>query len=160
MARAHIKRRALKSGFRWIVYYRLNGRDGPLEYAGSFRSLEKAEEQRDWIHMRMAAGKPLRGLRGTRKTDRPEIVYFARLGDLIKIGVSKDPRRRAKDLNAELIHLEHGGRERERELHRAFKDARIRGEWFDANYDRIQRYLKNHGCPPNPAVAWCGAGAA
>jgi hypothetical protein len=38
--------------------------------------------------------------------------------------------RRCRDLHAELLVVEEGGVERERELHRRFGASRVRGEWF------------------------------
>lgn len=60
----------------------------------------------------------------------PEYVYFARLGDRIKIGVSRDPEDRARLLNAELLGTCLGSSELERDLHTEFASIRDRGEWF------------------------------
>lgn len=59
-----------------------------------------------------------------------ECVYFARLGDLIKIGRSRDPVARAEQLNATLLALMPGGRKLESTLHRKFAAHRESGEWF------------------------------
>jgi hypothetical protein len=72
-------------------------------------------------------------------------VYFARLGDLIKIGISKDPEARAYSLNAELMGTLPGGRTLEKELHKEFVALRERGEWFrvdDALLARIEELLR------------------
>lgn len=72
-------------------------------------------------------------------------VYFARLGNRIKIGVSEDPKARAQALNAELIGSVHGGRARELELHREFAELRTSGEWFKAKprlLSRIEELLR------------------
>lgn len=136
---AHIKRRVVKSGIRYLVYYRLGGGRSKHYYAGSFKTPAKAEEHLQWIRYQIAAG-TLRPERARPKRERPESVYFAQLGDLIKIGVSVAPETRARALNAELLHVEDGGREREDELHSAFAHLRVRGEWFRDDA-RIRRYL-------------------
>jgi hypothetical protein len=59
-----------------------------------------------------------------------EYVYFARFNDLIKIGVSTHPERRAKEVNADLIGFVSGGRGLERRLHDELRDYCDRGEWF------------------------------
>jgi hypothetical protein len=129
MASVYIARYVHKTGIRWVVRYRLGGRTTPVVHAGSFRSLDAAEEHRDFIRLRIAAGQIV-GLYSAPKTKRPQLVYFARLGNLIKIGVSVDPRQRTRSLNAELLHVEKGGRSRERELHELFQARRQDGEWF------------------------------
>lgn len=69
----------------------------------------------------------------------PNRVYFARLGNRIKIGISYDPEERAKSLNAELLgHIE-GDRDLEAKLHREFNDLRTRGEWFKAKMPLLER---------------------
>jgi hypothetical protein len=80
--------------------------------------------------------------RETRKRKRAaerECVYFARLGGLIKIGFSKDPDRRAKDLNAELLGFCVGDRDLERALHEEFAKTRVRGEWFREHPALLER---------------------
>lgn len=62
----------------------------------------------------------------------PGVTYIyagARSGQ-IKIGLSANPERRARQLKLALLHVELGGKARERELHRRFRSARIEGEWF------------------------------
>lgn len=66
-------------------------------------------------------------------------VYFARLGDLVKIGISHDPVERANSLNAELLTAIDGGRDLEARLHREFADLRVRGEWFSAEPSLLER---------------------
>lgn len=62
--------------------------------------------------------------------DEP-LVYFARLGPLVKIGISKNPHKRVRDLlGPELVAWEVGGRKREQNLHRAFRRHHLKGEWF------------------------------
>lgn len=70
---------------------------------------------------------------------RTERVYFARLGNLIKIGVSVDPLNRVRSFNAGLIGSVEGGRELEKQLHIEFADLRERGEWFKAKKRLLAR---------------------
>jgi hypothetical protein len=66
----------------------------------------------------------------------PQSVYFIRVGDRVKIGLSRDVERRlrAHQISSpdplSIWHLVEGDLETERRLHRQFADARIRGEWF------------------------------
>lgn len=64
-----------------------------------------------------------------------QVVYFAALGSLVKIGISTDPEKRVASLAAELVATEPGGRKREGELHRRFDAARERMEWFRPTAD-------------------------
>lgn len=63
-------------------------------------------------------------------THREEFVYFLRVGDLIKIGYSMDPERRAADLQAELLGFAPGGRKLEAALHHELREYRERKEWY------------------------------
>lgn len=59
------------------------------------------------------------------------IVYYMRLGNLVKIGWTTNLDSRRADLNPqEVMATEPGGREVERERHKQFADLRIHGEWF------------------------------
>ena len=76
----------------------------------------------------------------------PPLVYFIRCGQYVKIGYSKDPDVRLKQIRsgldaalippnldigpAELVTTENGGLTRERELHTKFSHLRHTGEWF------------------------------
>jgi hypothetical protein len=56
----------------------------------------------------------------------------------IKIGFSKDPKRRAGEISgAELLAKEPGGAGREGELHLRFQHLRVGGEWFEPGPDLI-----------------------
>jgi hypothetical protein len=70
---------------------------------------------------------------------RPGFVYFARLGDLIKIGISKRPEERAYALNAELLVTLDGDTDLERSFHEEFADLRERNEWFRAEPRLLER---------------------
>lgn len=67
---------------------------------------------------------------------RAGLVYFARSGDLIKIGFTGDVRSRMFRLQAsspapvELLATVPGGREIERFLHQMFRENHMHGEWF------------------------------
>jgi Meiotically up-regulated gene 113 len=71
--------------------------------------------------------------------DPDSIVYFARGGDFIKIGVTKRTRERLTSLQTasptrlEIILALPGGEEQEKHLHRKFATDRERGEWFRAS---------------------------
>lgn len=68
------------------------------------------------------------------------VVYYARLGNRIKIGTSTNVRDRMTDLSAEeLITLEYGGRNIELQRHREFATLRVVGEWF-----RMEEPLMGH----------------
>lgn len=73
-------------------------------------------------------------------------VYFARDGLEIKIGLSKDVRKRVTSLQtarSDLIHVEYvvrGGRELEAYLHLKFKNSRLHGEWF-RYHGEVQAFL-------------------
>ena len=45
--------------------------------------------------------------------------------------------------NLSLYSTEHGDEDRERQLHKRFKDSRIRGEWFNLTQD-----IRDHCRPP------------
>lgn len=63
-------------------------------------------------------------------------VYFARSGNRVKIGVSKNPRARLEGLRTgsstkiRIYYVTPGDITLERELHRQFGADRINGEWF------------------------------
>ena len=93
-------------------------------------------------------------------------VYFVRMQDFIKIGVSWSVPRRLAALSTGMpfdiiglgfIHCENWKQalELEASLHQAFDAHRVRGEWFRL-CDEITAHLQEHG------QAWpdrCGAGA-
>src|SRR6202161_4670803 len=67
-------------------------------------------------------------------------VYFARKGNQIKIGVSRDPRRRTLNLQARLLAVSPGSLELERKMHRRFEDLCIEGEWFRKD-DKLMSFI-------------------
>lgn len=65
---------------------------------------------------------------------RPGFVYFIRFADRIKIGFSADPRTRIASLpHDEVLGIFPGTRRNEKQLHAAFADLRLTGEWFQVD---------------------------
>ncbi len=65
-------------------------------------------------------------------------VYFIRVGDLVKIGYSRNPDRRFYDLQpSEILHLEPGTLMDERRCHLAFDHLRVDGELFRPDPDLL-----------------------
>ncbi len=58
------------------------------------------------------------------------MIYFARKGDLIKIGFSANPQKRLREIGARPIRIMDGGFEIERALHDRFRASHVGGEWF------------------------------
>lgn len=63
-------------------------------------------------------------------------IYFARAGNKVKIGISKDPRQRLGSIKTgssskvRIYYVTPGTREDERRLHQQFSEYRVNGEWF------------------------------
>lgn len=87
----------------------------------------------------------------TRKRRRQSYVYFLQAeGDgLIKIGRTINPDKRVRELQTlapsplKLLALVEGGKDREREIHEMFVDARSHGEWFEPT-PQLLRFIQNH----------------
>lgn len=94
----------------------------------------------------------IRNLGGCYREQHDSYVYFIEAPDLnrIKIGKAVDPEKRLATLQVgspvqlKLIAKIPGGCSLERELHDAFSDARLDGEWFTFTKD-IQDYIKQEG---------------
>lgn len=104
----------------------------------------------------------------TERLTSPTFIYFIQSGDdgPIKIGFSNRPDRRAPELQTgnprELLlrHVVPGDRAMEKQLHRRFEPALIRGEWFGREYlpvirafagglaDRMVHSYDGSGLPP------------
>lgn len=70
----------------------------------------------------------------------PAIVYYMRLGNLVKIGFTENLTQRLSVINPEeVLTTEPGGRKREGERHKQFADLRVHGEWF-----RLEGALVEH----------------
>jgi hypothetical protein len=74
-------------------------------------------------------------------------VYFIRCGEMVKIGVSDNPKARLRNIQtcnpapAEIVKTELGGPGREQALHRRFWRQHERGEWF--RYEgALRRYVE------------------
>lgn len=77
------------------------------------------------------------------------LVYFARLGNVIKIGTTRNLTQRMSSLgNPEVLGIMDGGLSEERRVHLAFDHLRITGEWF-AETPEIHAYIHQH-CRPAP----------
>jgi len=64
---------------------------------------------------------------------RPSVVYYVIFGDRVKIGTTSELTNRLANLPYdELLAVEPGGRELERQRHNEWATAHIRGEWFHA----------------------------
>lgn len=87
-------------------------------------------------------------LRKTEKENETQIyLMIDKNTGYYKIGRSNNPLRRERTLQSqkptiELIFHQTSTKDKEKELHRLFKDKRIRGEWFDLNGSDIQ-LIKN-----------------
>lgn len=63
-------------------------------------------------------------------------IYFARAGNKVKIGISKNPRQRLGGIRTgnsnrvSIYYVTPGDMALERELHRLFASDRVNGEWF------------------------------
>lgn len=81
-----------------------------------------------------------------RHTDSPGVVYIAKCNGAYKIGLSKNPQRRLKDIEyqqgspVKLIYgiNTEGMFQTESALHHLFYDKRIEGEWFDLSEDDLE----------------------
>jgi hypothetical protein len=66
-------------------------------------------------------------------------VYFVRVGDLVKIGYTADPKRRFAALQpSEVLHLEPGTMQDEKRCHAAFHHIRVEGELFRPDPDLLR----------------------
>jgi len=93
---------------------------------------------------RTAAASDTRLTRGRSRPVRPGCVYFIRRGDTIKIGTTKDLKRRLSGLQTshseplELMAAISDDRIGEFETHEQFAHLRIRGEWFRAEPELLE----------------------
>jgi hypothetical protein len=73
------------------------------------------------------------------------VVYFVRMGDLIKIGTTTNLHSRISSLSLTMSHVlatERGSYSREGDLHRRFASLREHGEWFRAEPELLD-YIKS-----------------
>jgi hypothetical protein len=63
-------------------------------------------------------------------------IYFARAGNKVKIGISKNPRQRLGSIKTgssskvRIYYVTPGDAQKERDLHKLFSEYRVNGEWF------------------------------
>lgn len=89
------------------------------------------------------AEKRLRGDPYNVRAPEPTWCYFMRHETNIKIGYSKDPRKRALALaGAEILAKEPGAASRESQLHEQFAHLRLHGEWFEPGPDLLEYIAK------------------
>jgi hypothetical protein len=72
--------------------------------------------------------------------DVGDVVYYMRIGDRVKIGMTTNLRSRLEAINPEeLLAIEKGGRTVEAARHKQFADLHTHGEWF-----RLEGVLVEH----------------
>lgn len=94
--------------------------------------------------------------------DHPPIVYYMRMGDLIKIGTTTDLYTRAAAINPQGIAVvEFGSYELEYQRHQEFVDLHSHGEWFylrEPLWRHIVRlreeFAQVHRVPIDEWIAW------
>lgn len=75
-----------------------------------------------------------------RRQQAQSVVYYARIGNRVKIGYTIDIQRRMSAINPEeILATEPGGPKIELERHRQFASLRVHGEWF-----RLEEPLVSH----------------
>jgi hypothetical protein len=83
-------------------------------------------------------------------------IYFARSGDMIKIGFSTNAESRIATLQTAhfeplaLLTTIDGNQRGERALHHRFRRMRVRGEWFRADPELLE-YIERVNAKPEPA---------
>lgn len=91
---------------------------------------------------------------------RIDVVYYLRYERRVKIGTSRQPRRRLASIrHDELLAFERGDRVREQQRHREFASAREGGEWFTLTPEiraHIVR-LQQDGDPWHQYARWLSA---
>lgn len=83
--------------------------------------------------------------------DGPTYVYFAAREGLIKIGVTSDPKRRARELDLTMLLVIPGGRDDERRFHRRWRRYRSGLEWFMPNASLLAFIMSRGGTAP---IGW------
>lgn len=95
-------------------------------------------------------------LQNTRAAKASGFVYFLRCADLVKIGFSRQPEIRARDLGTmsplglEMVGLHPGTLRDEAMLHEMFAGRRLHGEWFSWCADIAE--IAENGLPILPNV--------
>lgn len=79
-------------------------------------------------------------------------IYFISNGESVKIGFSKDPEKRLKNLQTanpvelKLLYFEKGNSNIESRLHKLFSKDRIQGEWFNFSDEILEFIDSKRGC--------------
>lgn len=80
---------------------------------------------------RFGAGEPIEPQPVELRTERTGLVYYMRMGSLVKIGTSTNLAARCRSLNPEeVLTVESGGYPLEQRRHGEFSALRVHGEWF------------------------------
>src|SRR3954463_9546253 len=99
-----VRVRATRRGVRrYQVLYRVGGRASALLSAGIYPTQDEANSVLSDVLHRIARGEIV-------EPRAQKVVYFAEFGGLIKIGISRQPERRARELHARLLAVKSGGR--------------------------------------------------
>ena len=86
-------------------------------------------------------------------SQKSQVVYFARVAGLVKIGTTGNLWHRLNQLGKpELLGVLPGSFAEEARLHRMFADDKVHGEVFAAS-PRLLAYIAEHGTMPEPQVA-------
>lgn len=99
-----------------------------------------------WLRTNWADGRDAEAVLATHIGMHDPLVYFLSDGVECKIGFTRDIRTRKAAVEHErgeslrLIGTVPGGREVEAELHEAFREFRLRGEWF-RHCDELDRFI-------------------
>lgn len=78
------------------------------------------------------------------------MVYFIAQNNMVKIGYSKDVKKRIKSLKTAspypliLLGYIEGDKQKERELHNQFIDYKQSGEWFKLSDDKILNFINQN----------------
>lgn len=108
--------------------------------AGRRRALELATQAASGASQRQRIRAEMDQETLAAELERRCLVYYARAGDLVKIGYTTNLTKRMNSIGPdELLTTEPGGPRREHERHQQFLDLWVRGEWF-----RYEGALKTH----------------
>lgn len=124
-----------------------------LQRMTDFFEQQSTKRAIDWAHWR-AEQEKYEAEKAALRKDRDGFVYYIQIGAHLKIGFSKDVRRRMRSYPPEskLLAIEPGDKDLERSRHRQFKASLTHGrEWFTPTVDlieHIETVVKQHGEPP------------
>ena len=84
-------------------------------------------------------------------------IYFVRVGDFVKIGMSREWKKRIANLkvavpfDVELLHVELGLERSEKSLHKRFRKLHHRREWFHA-HPILLAYIAGRAAEPGRSM--------